>query len=91
MLIFANASFPKQTRPSPRSPDFARFILSIILCCIVIFGLSSLSFAEQMVTLLFVNGEKKGEVFVHQTESGDFLLRTEDLKDRRFKRTRPAR
>lgn len=81
MLIFANASFPKQNRPSPCTHDIARFILSIILCCIVIFGLSPLSFAEQMVTLLFVNGEKKGEVFVHQTESGDFLLRTEDLKD----------
>lgn len=34
-----------------------------------------------MVTLLFVNGEKKGDVFVWRNEDGDFLLRVEDLKE----------
>jgi outer membrane usher protein len=81
MLIPANATSPKQTRPGPRTSGLVRIILSFILCSILIFGLSSITFAEQMVTLLFVNGEKKGEVFVHRTESGDFLVRSEDLKD----------
>jgi outer membrane usher protein FimD/PapC len=47
--------------------------------------LPSASCAEQMVALLLVNGENKGEVFVHQTESGDFLLRIEDLKAAGFR------
>lgn len=60
---------------------FTRIIHSFIVCGILICGLSSTSYAEQMVTLLFVNGEKIGDVFVWRTENGDFLLRVEDLKD----------
>ena len=32
-----------------------------------------------MVTLLVINGQKKGEIFVHRTEDGDFLLLPADL------------
>lgn len=38
-----------------------------------------------MVTLLFLNGENKGELFVHRTESGDFLIRIEDLSAAGFR------
>lgn len=53
----------------------------MIACCALILVFSSVVRAEQIIALLTVNGEKKGEIFVHRTESGDFLLRAEDLKD----------
>jgi outer membrane usher protein len=80
-LILSDPSFPEQTPPKLTAAGLRFLIPSSIICCIIILFLPSSSFAEQMVTLLYVNGEKKGEVFVHRTESGDFLLRIEDFRD----------
>jgi len=85
MLILSDASFAQPTPQKLPSAGLRPLILSFIICCILILFLPSSSFAEQIVTLLFVNGEKKGEVFVHRTESGDFLLRIEDLKAAGFR------
>lgn len=79
-LILSDASFPEQIHPKLPPVGLQGFIYLFLICSIVTLFLPSLSFAEQMVTLLFVNGEQKGEVFAHRTESGDFLLRPEDLK-----------
>lgn len=59
----------------------------MIACCVLILVFSSVSHGEQIITLLTVNGEKKGEIFVQRTESGDFLLRSEDIKDAGFSET----
>jgi len=44
--------------------------------------------AEQMVTMLLVNGQAKGELFVHRTEDGDFLVLQNDLKNAGLQETK---
>ena len=58
-----------------------RVITPLLACCFLALCLCPASRAEQIVTLLYVNEEKKGEIFVHRTETGDFLVRSQDLTE----------
>jgi outer membrane usher protein len=81
MLFLVPETISKYLKPKINVSLFARTMYVFIFCCALICGFTSDSSAEQMVTALSVNGEKKGDVFVWRTENGDFLLRVEDLKE----------
>ncbi|GFO54622.1 fimbrial protein [Geomonas sp. Red276] len=80
--MFASGCDTKQAG-SPPGPAVAvrrrrRPWLPVLL--ILLLALSaSIASAEQMVLQLFLNGEDKGEVFVHRTGEGDFLVHPQDL------------
>lgn len=54
---------------------------SLIALCLALLAVPAASRAEQMVTMLTVNGQSKGEIFVHRTEDGDFLVLESDLRN----------
>ena len=68
---------PIPTRPAGAG---SRLLLLCLAAWLLTLFLPPLpSWAEEMVTLLVINGQKKGEIFVHRTEDGDFLLLPADL------------
>lgn len=79
MLFFVHETISKFLRLKIDVSIFARISCVVIFFCILICGFTAVACAEQMVTALSVNGEKKGDIFVWRTETGDFLLRVEDL------------
>lgn len=81
MQIIAHEPSAQKYRPRLPATGFRFVITSLIFCCLVLHAFPSFTFAEQMVTLLTVNGENKGEIFVHRTRDGDFMLRAEDLRE----------
>ncbi len=85
MRIPSHASLLKQALPKSHGFRFHFFCLRIPLLLILILLFATSVFAEQMVVLMYVNSEKKGEVFVHRNDNGDFLLRIEDLKNAGFR------
>ena len=63
--------------------------LSTVLSLILTLTLSSLfalpAHADQLVTRITVNQEDKGDLFVNRVDNGDFLVKTEDLKNIGFR------
>jgi len=80
MPILAHEPFSLQRRSRLPVPGVRLFVNSLIIFCQLLLLFPSYAIAEQMVTLLTVNGERKGEIFVHRTRDGDFMLRVEDLR-----------
>jgi len=78
ILSDAPVAKPKPAQFAAAGPRF--LIPGIVICCLAILLFPCRSFADQMVLLLMVNGQTKGEVFVHRTEPGDFLLLARDLQ-----------